>query len=46
MTQNETYAVMAAIALVAYTLGMNQAKARAATATYDPMAWLNSWTPT
>ena len=45
MTQNETYAVMAAIALIAYTMGAHKAQAKTDTTTYDPMGWLHNWAP-
>lgn len=45
MTQNETYAAMAVIAFLAYSLGLKKATVQAAAAeSYDPLGWLNSYT--
>lgn len=46
MTQNETYAAMALVAVFAYAIGSKRAaaKAAAANAAYDPLGWLSGYT--
>ena len=44
MTQNETYAAFALVALLAYGLGVQKAKASAVPVNYDPLDWLNQYT--
>ena len=44
MTQNETYAAIAFVAFVAYSLGLQKSKVQAAAVNYDPLGWLNSYT--
>lgn len=44
MTQNETYAAMAVIAFIAYSLGLQKSKVQAAVVNYDPLGWLNQYT--
>ena len=43
MTQNEMYAALVVVALLAYKFGQAKAKPITGGVPYDPLAWLNGY---